>query len=75
MLTLSSETPFHPSYGFADETRWTILRDAEIFGVRAAAEMHGVHPASIRRWRRAYSAAAHQADCPAVDGFGCRCND
>jgi len=58
MLAPSPETPFHPAYGFADETRVSILRDAEVCGVVAAAEKHRVHPTSIRRWRRGYSAAA-----------------
>lgn len=52
MTTTRTDTPFHPAYGFADETRWTILRDAEIFGVRGAAENHGVSRNIIYVWRK-----------------------
>ncbi len=41
---------YHPAYGLTDETRWTILRDAEIFGVREAAENHGVSRSTIYKW-------------------------
>jgi transposase-like protein len=60
MSALSSETPFHPAYGLADETRVSILRDAEVCGVKAAAEKHRVHPSVVYQWRKRYSAAPAQ---------------
>lgn len=52
MTTTRTDTRPHPAYGFADQTRWTILRDAEIFGVRGAAENHGVSQSIIYIWRK-----------------------
>lgn len=52
MTTTSTNTPPHPAYGLADVTRWTILRDAEIFGVKGAAEVHGVSDTAIYNWRK-----------------------
>lgn len=52
MTVTSTDTHPHPAYGLADETRWTILRDAEIFGVRGAAENHGVSRSIIYIWRK-----------------------
>ena len=33
-------------------TRLMVLRHAETFGVRAAAERHRYHETTIRRWRK-----------------------
>lgn len=52
MTTTHTDTLPHPDYGLTDETRRTILRDAEIFGVRGAAENHGVSRSVIYIWRK-----------------------
>lgn len=52
MTTTRTDTLPHPDYGLADETRWTILRDAAETTVKAAAEAHGVHPSIIYIWRK-----------------------
>jgi hypothetical protein len=51
-----SALPFHPAYGFADATRLAILKDADTFGVREAAQLHRVHPSTVRKWRRVQKA-------------------
>lgn len=43
----------HPHYGFADETRLRILKDADEMGTYVAARLHGVSPTVIYNWRRA----------------------
>lgn len=45
----------HPDYGVPDELRLAAVRDAEIFGVKSAAELHRVSVASIYRWRKIFA--------------------
>lgn len=52
MTTTRTDIPPHPDYGLADETRWTILRDAAATTVKAAADAHGVSDTAIYIWRK-----------------------
>lgn len=63
MPSVHSDLP-HPAYGFAAETRLRILRDADLMGIRAAAEVHSVSLASIYIWRKRYDIAAHHSALP-----------
>lgn len=49
----------HPDYGLDHTTRLLILHDAEVMGVKAAADTHGVGVASIYGWRKRYDFTAH----------------
>ncbi len=42
----------HPDYGLTDELRVEALRSAARFGVKKAAALYGVSPASLYKWRR-----------------------
>lgn len=44
--------PYHPDYGLPNTLRMSILKAAEICGVRHAAELHNVAPQTIYKWRR-----------------------
>ena len=48
----STDTPPHPDYGLAQETRTAILRDAAQWGVRVAADKNGVSESVIYVWRK-----------------------
>jgi len=52
MAATRTDTPPHPDYGLAQETRTAILRDAAQWGVRAAADEHGVSGSIIYIWRK-----------------------
>lgn len=52
MTTNRTDTPPHPAYGLADETRMAVLRDAEALGVRSAAEGNRVSKTIIYVWRK-----------------------
>lgn len=45
----------HPDYGLTDELRLAAVRDAEIFGVKSAAELHRVSVPSIYKWRKIFA--------------------
>jgi hypothetical protein len=45
-------TGLHPDYGLTDELRVEALRSAARFGVKNAAALYGVSPASLYKWRR-----------------------
>lgn len=60
MPTTNTQTLPNPAYGLADETRLTILRDAQELGIKAAAELHRVTAASIYVWRKRYAAVQAQ---------------
>ena len=49
----------HPDYGLDHTTRLLILDGAEVMGVTAAAQTHGVGVSSIYCWRKRYDVAAH----------------
>jgi hypothetical protein len=42
----------HPDYGLTDELRVEALRSAARFGVKKAAALYGVSPASLYKWRK-----------------------
>lgn len=42
----------HPDYGLTDDVRLTILKDAEVIGVKRAALAHRVSDTVIYNWRK-----------------------
>lgn len=58
MPTLSTTTLPHPDYGLAEETRLRVLEDSDLYGIRAAAEAHGLHYTTVYNWRRRYGFVA-----------------
>ena len=47
-----TQSPWNEGYGLTDETRMKILKDAEIHGVKAAAEMNRVSNTIVYQWRK-----------------------
>jgi hypothetical protein len=45
-------TGLHPDYGLTDELRVDALRSAARFGVKKAAALYSVSPASLYKWRK-----------------------
>ena len=45
-------TGLHPDYGLTDQLRVEALRSATRFGVKKAAALYDVSPASLYKWRK-----------------------
>ena len=45
-------TGLHPDYGLTDQLRVESLRSAARFGVKNAADLYSVSPASLYKWRK-----------------------
>ncbi len=45
-------TGLHPDYGLTDQLRVEALRSAARFGVKKAAALYSVSPASLYKWRK-----------------------
>jgi hypothetical protein len=45
-------TGLHPDYGLTDDLRVGALRSAARFGVKKAAALYSVSPASLYKWRK-----------------------
>lgn len=58
MATNRTDKLPHPAYGLAEATRLRVLEDAERYGVRAAAEVHGLSDTIVYIWRKRYGFAS-----------------